>query len=121
MPAESPKSLVHGHFADSVSVAVSILFVSTSFLKDILHIKSVEQESMRSEEYLLEGDTFFLLFYQLMFHLLVTTGELHICTCLGCDRSTRSTESAVKTICEVCWREKGAVKRCRWANSGGPS
>ncbi len=43
MSAESSKSLAHGRFTLSTSVAVNILLVSRSFSKDILHLMLVKQ------------------------------------------------------------------------------
>ncbi len=79
MSAKSPKLLAHSHFTDSISAVVSILLVSRSFSKDILHLRLVKQESRRRKKDLLEGGMFFSLLYKLTFHLLVTTSKLNIC------------------------------------------
>jgi hypothetical protein len=106
MSADSSKSSTRDLFALSVSVAVRILFVSKSLLKDILRLRLEKQGSTKSIKDLLEGGTFFPLFCKLMFQLLIMMNKLNICILIVGDSSTLSATSTIGTIFNVCRREK---------------
>ena len=102
MAAKISKLLVRCRFVLSISVVVSILLVSTSFLNDILSLILEKRESTRSVRDLLEEGTFFPLLPQLMFHLLITTSEVYVCAWILSDRPTWSAVSTTDTVCDVC-------------------